>query len=98
MLIKAFSDAGVGVGNAKDSKDDETSQETTEKLEEARLNGVFDRVYAREMSYRLTTIMIQLDTLHKTTDDAALKEYLESTYKNLEPLQKQFEEYNTATG
>lgn len=96
-LTTAFAEAGVGVGGAKDATVDDTSAETTEKLEDARLNGIFDRVYAREMSFRLTTIMLQLDSIHKTTDNVKLRQYLEETYKNLEPLQKQLEKYSATT-
>ncbi|HMS92991.1 MAG TPA: hypothetical protein PKD28_01265 [Candidatus Saccharibacteria bacterium] len=96
-LTNAFTTAGVPVGNAKAAEADDTSVETTEKLEDARLNGVFDRVYAREMSFRLTTIMVQLDSIHKMTDNAELRTYLETTYKNLEPLQKQLEEYSASS-
>lgn len=96
-LTNAFTAAGVPVGNAKEAEADDTSAETTQKLEDARLNGVFDRVYAREMSYRLTMIMVQLDSIHKMTDNAELRTYLETTYKNLEPLQKQLEEYSASS-
>ena len=97
-LTKAFTDAGIDLSEMKLAKEDETSADTVSKLEDARLNGVFDRVYAREMSFRLTTIMTQLDSIHQTTNNETLRDYLESTYKNLEPFQKQLEEYNAAAG
>lgn len=96
-LAEAFTAAGVVVGEAKNIKADDTSAETTQKLDDARLNGIFDRVYAREMSFRLATIMAQLDSIHRSTNDAGLRDYLEETYKNLEPLQKQLEDYSATT-
>ena len=96
-LTSAFTSAGVIVGEIGNSKEDDTSADTTKKLDDARLNGVFDRVYAREMSFRLATIMAQLDSIHRSTNSAELREYLESTYKNLQPLQKQLEEYSATT-
>jgi hypothetical protein len=41
--------------------------------------------------------MLQLDSIHKTTDNVKLRQYLEETYKNLEPLQKQLEKYSATT-
>lgn len=93
-LTEAFAKAGVVVGNAKEAKADDTSEDTTKKLEEARLNGIFDRVYAREMAYRLTTIMLQLDAIHKTTTNAELRAYLETTYNDLKPLQEKLAAYD----
>lgn len=96
-LATAFAEAGVIVGEIKDAKTDDTSAETIKKLDDARLNGVFDRVYAREMSFRLSTILTHLDSIHKSTKNTKLREYLETTYKNLEPLQKQLAEYSASS-
>lgn len=93
-LTEAFTAAGVAVGDAKAATQDDTSVETTQKLEDASLNGIFDRVYAREMAYRLTTIMLQLDAIHKTTNNAELKSHLETIYNDLKPLQEKLASYD----
>lgn len=66
-----------------------------ERLEDARLNAVFDRTYAREMSYQLETILALMRQVYTTTNSKSLKEFLETTYNNLEPVQKQFSEFVT---
>ena len=96
-LTNAFTEVGIAVAPIKDAKVDDTSEETNTKLEEGRLNGMFDRVYAREMAYRLSTIMLQINTIYLMTDNAKLKEHLETTYKSFEPLRKQLEEYSATT-
>ena len=67
---------------------------TSERLENARLNAIYDRTYAREMAFELATIMTLMQQVHKQTNSVSLKEYLDGTYKNLEPTQKAFAEYN----
>lgn len=96
-LTDAFAKVGVNIGNAKDATQDDTSVEVLEKLEEAQLNSVFDRTYAREISYRLTTILLQLKAIYDMSQNDELRSYLDTTYKNLEPFQKQLEAYNAKT-
>lgn len=63
---------------------------TEERLEDARLNAVFDRTYAREMEYQLATLLALMEQVYSSTGSGTLKEYLEESYDNLEPLHEQF--------
>lgn len=78
-----------------------TSQESTEELmktlDDARLNGIFDRIYAREMSYKLDTTLILITQLESKTKNSSQRAFLTATHKNLAPLQEQFSEFNTTT-
>lgn len=65
-------------------------------LEDARLNATYDRTYAREMSYQLETIVLQMQQLYSKTSSESLKTFLSTSYKNIEPIQKQFSEFNAA--
>lgn len=65
-------------------------------LEDARLNATYDRTYAREMSYQLETIVLQMKELYASTSSQSLKTFLDTSYKNIQPLQKQFSELNAA--
>lgn len=65
-------------------------------LEDARLNTTYDRTYAREMSYQLETIVLQMKELHASTSSQSLKSFLDTSYKNIQPIQKQFSELNAA--
>lgn len=63
-------------------------------LEDARLNGTFDRMYATEMSYQLETTTILMSNLHESTKRKSLKEFLEPSYKDLAAIQKEFKTYS----
>ncbi len=75
----------------------EDSTELLEKLDDARLSGTFDRVYAREISFKLEMIVALMNQVHASTDNAKFKAYLESSFKSLEPLQKQFSDFSAST-
>jgi hypothetical protein len=78
-------------------KDEEKTDELTERLEDARLNAIFDRTYAREMSYELETLIVLIKQLETDTSDDAEKEFLATLRTNLEPLQKQFSDFSLAS-
>jgi len=65
-------------------------------LEDARLNATYDRVYAREMSYKLDTIITLMDQIQKRSSDKAMKTFLQDAIINLKPIQTQFADFNAA--
>ena len=71
----------------------EAGTKLTEKLEDARLNAVYDRTYAREMGYRLDTVAALMKDIYTSSNSKSLKEFLVSTDTNLLPLKKQFKEF-----
>jgi hypothetical protein len=71
----------------------ETTMLTT-ALENARLNAVYDRTYAREMSYQLKDIRTQMSILYKNTNKTALKTYLEKTDESIKPIQESLASFN----
>ena len=71
----------------------ENGEKLTKKLEDARLNGMLDRVYANEMSHELETSAIMMENLFKSTKSKSLKKFLEDSYDDLSALQKEFEDY-----
>ena len=76
------------------STDAENTEALSKKLEDARLNAIFDRTYAREMSYKLATTLVLIEQLESKTKQGALKDYLTTTHTNLEPLQKQYANFD----
>ena len=99
-LTNANRDIGTYLTELKiDSKKTpaEDNEALTKALEDARLNGIFDRTYAREMTYQLETTLIMIDQLESKTRSSAQKEFLTTTYKNLEPLKEQFSAFNAAS-
>lgn len=66
------------------------------RLEDARLNAIYDRTYAREMSYRLDTIVSLMQKIRASTGNEKMKSFLDSAITNLTPTQKEFSDYNDA--
>lgn len=77
---------------------DEAGADITTRLEDARLNAVYDRTYAREMAYRLSTILTLMAKIENSTSNKTLKTFLTEAVTNLEPTQKQFADFNQTTG
>jgi len=73
-----------------------STKKISDTLENARLNAVFDRTYAREISYQLDTIVSLMVDINATTKNSDLKAFVNTSYKNLQPIQKQFSDFNAA--
>lgn len=75
----------------------EAGADVTARLEDARLNAVYDSTYAREMAYRLATIVSLMRQINSSTHNQDLKTFLASAYTNLQPTQKAFDDFTAAT-
>ena len=71
----------------------ESSQEILDKLEEARLNAVYDNVYVREMNYQLQMILNLSDQLSKSSTDET-KEFLASLQKDIQTVKQDLEAFS----
>lgn len=90
----------TGVNVAKLDKKVLAAESTTalsSRLEDARLNAVFDRTYAREMTYQLGTLLTLMEKIYNSTKDAELKAFLTSAYDSLQPTQESFATFSSAT-
>jgi hypothetical protein len=67
----------------------EAGTELIATLDDARLNAVYDRTYAREMSYQLATVAALIADIDASTNNTALKKYLDTTQANLTPIEEQ---------
>lgn len=74
----------------------EGGQAIADTLEEARLLSTYDRVYVRELTYRVSQIMTQLNAIHARTDSQSVKKDLEATYSGLKLLHEQLTEFGAA--
>jgi hypothetical protein len=74
-----------------------TTATLTAKLEDARLNAVFDRTYPREMSYQLAAIESLMKSIYSSTSSKSLKSFLQTTDDSLIPLKKQFDNFNATS-
>ncbi|HWT39676.1 MAG TPA: hypothetical protein VN081_00105 [Dongiaceae bacterium] len=81
----------VGVNAAKLPKSittEETDTAMTDRLETARLNAKYDSGYAREMSYKLATILSLLQELSSRGGSSETQAFLQNAYNNLKPTQQ----------
>jgi hypothetical protein len=67
-----------------------------QRLEDARLNAKYDSTYAREMSYKLSTILSLYQELFNSTGDPNTKLFLETAYNNLLPIQETFANFSAS--
>jgi hypothetical protein len=89
--------ASAGINTAKLSKNIlalESGDKITAKLEDARLNAVYDGAYAHEMSYQLAITISLMDKIYTSSSNQQVKDFLQATDKNFEPIKKQFDDFN----
>jgi hypothetical protein len=67
------------------------------RLEDARLNAVYDSHYATEMTYQLSTLLTLMSQIYNSTSNAQLKAFLTSAYNNLKPTEQSFSQFSQTT-
>ncbi len=71
-------------------------EELSGRLEDARLNAVYDRTYAREMSYELKTLRSEMAVLYKKSGSKSLRATLETADSNIKPIVEGLETFNAS--
>lgn len=66
-------------------------------LEDARLNAIYDRTYAREMGYQLNTTLLLMDDIAQSTNSKSLDTFIGTTKANLEPIEQQLDGFVDST-
>lgn len=96
---KPLEAANQKLEKAKKSPDLTTELNTMNRnLEDARLNNIFDRVYAREVAYQIVRARLELKNLAATSNSKSLKEFANTTEKNLAPIYDQLKAFNNSQG
>ena len=74
----------------------ESNEDLLLRLEDARLNAVYDRIYAREMATWLEKTLIMMQDSYDLTpkNNTKTRDFLNNAYSNLDPLQSAFENFN----
>lgn len=86
--------ADYGIDMKKQSKNlalIEDISATEKKLDDAYLNSQLDGTYAREMLFLIEDTLLMMERLHSKTKVASLREFIETSYKDLEALKGRFE-------
>ncbi|HRF28017.1 MAG TPA: hypothetical protein PL051_00020 [Candidatus Saccharibacteria bacterium] len=72
------------------------SEKLASTLEDARLNAVYDRTYAREMAYYIKKLRLQMEGLYNGTNDKTLRSTLEDIDSSIAPIGESFSKYNAS--
>jgi hypothetical protein len=98
-LVEPFAKSGVDIKKLdKKIVAKESGEALSKKLEDARLNAVFDRTYSREMNYQLETVAVLMKDIYSSSKSKSLKDFLLKTDQGLQPLKKQLADFNAANG
>ena len=94
---------GVEVSKMKPKTDEvpknaeKQNQELNGVLEEARLNGILDRVFLREMTMQIAYLRAYQSEIAERTGDADAKAFATKAYSNLDNLYEQFHNFKSNT-
>jgi len=96
-IVAPLSSSGVNTESLSASiVAEESTAATAERLENARLNAVFDRTYAREMAYQLAQLLALLQQIQTGGYNTETTTFAQEAYDNLLPSQEAFSDYNAA--
>lgn len=90
----------IGIDTAKLPADvikEEDGADIKERLEDARLNAVYDSTYAREMSYQLGVILTTMKEVYTTTNNSSVKDFLQKSYDSLDQTKAEFANFVAQT-
>lgn len=72
----------------------EAGTDVMARLDDARLNAVYDSTYAREIAYRLGSTIALMQQIDGSTKNKNLKSFLLNAITNLKPTQQSFSVFN----
>jgi len=75
----------------------ESNTKALASLEDARLNAVYDRAYAREMTYQLDRVLSLMTQIGKQTNKVATKKFINDSIVNLQKSRDQFDSFAGAS-
>ena len=97
-IVAPLTDAGVDTKKIDKTVTAKYSSEKLDKsLEDARLNALYDRTYAREINYELETLEALMKEIYSSTKNVELKEFLNSTDDNFSTIRTQLSTYSDTT-
>lgn len=72
----------------------ESNTDLLARLDDARLNAIYDRTYAREMATLLEKTLIMMQDTYDQTTNNTTRSFLSDAYDNLAPIQEEFAIFN----
>ena len=76
------------------AKKEKAFEKPMAKLEDARLNAIYDRAYVREIGFKIDSIMLLMEKIDKTSTNKPLKDYLGKTQPDIETVKKALDDFS----
>jgi hypothetical protein len=80
------------------AKKEKAFEKPMAKLEDARLNAIYDRAYVREIGFKIQSMMLLIEKINKISTNKPLKEYLGKTKPDLETIEKALDDFKQSDG
>ncbi len=94
-LKEPLAKGGINTKNLeRDAKDKKAYDKTLQKLNDARLNAVFDHAYASELNYEIQSIMMLMQKIEKYSHNKALVNYVKKDISNYKTIKEALKQYN----
>ena len=95
QMEEPLTDSGIDPNPLKSAakKPPYHDEDMAHNLNEARLLDTYDRVYAREVDFKMQTMHATIQRIRQSNSRESMQEYLNSTQESLETLQEALENY-----
>ncbi|HEU0266159.1 MAG TPA: hypothetical protein VFQ70_00855 [Candidatus Saccharimonadaceae bacterium] len=70
--------------------------DTTNRLNDAELNAVYDRTYASEMSFQLSELFILMREINSGSNSRSMRAFIQNALSNLKPIDDQLSSFTGA--
>lgn len=70
--------------------------DTTNRLNDAKLNAVYDRTYASEMSFQLSELFILMREINSGSNSRSMRAFIQNALSNLKPIDDQLSSFTGA--
>lgn len=74
----------------------ESLTDTTSKLADAKLNAVYDRTYASEMSFQLSELFVLMREINNGSNSRSMRAFIKTATDNLQPIDTQLSNFTDA--
>lgn len=85
-----------GIKGKQSEDEDKAKEERNNDLQEAKINGLLDRAYARKFAYEISVLMATESKLIKEAKTNEFKTALESSYNSLSVLKDSFTSFSAS--
>jgi hypothetical protein len=75
------------------AKKEKAFEKPMAKLEDARLNAIYDRAYVREIDFKIQSMLLLIEKINKMSTNKSLKDYLGKTKPDIEKVKDELDDF-----